>query len=74
MYGGILGGLKTGAILGLWTGLFVGLAEGIEVGARRVLPPAVKEYKTRWASGAVAGIALAGVAGQICKCWPSAVF
>lgn len=65
MYGGILGGLKTGAILGLWTGLFVGLAEGIEVGARRVLPPAVKEYKTRWASGAVAGIALAGVAGQI---------
>jgi hypothetical protein len=70
MYYGVLGGLKTGARIGLWTGSFVGLQEGIEGGVRRMLPENRQHYKTRWASGAFAGLGLATAAGQICKSSP----
>ncbi|KAK4706004.1 hypothetical protein P7C70_g207, partial [Phenoliferia sp. Uapishka_3] len=69
IYSGVVGGLKTGTRLALWTGAFVGLEEAFEHGLRRYVVP-VKEdgsatMKTRWASGAVAGLGLAGAAGQI---------
>ncbi|KAL8286315.1 hypothetical protein RQP46_004803 [Phenoliferia psychrophenolica] len=69
IYSGVLGGLKTGTRLALWTGAFVGLEEAFEVGLRRYVVPARDDgsapFKTRWASGAVAGLGLAGTAGQI---------
>lgn len=67
MYYGVLGGLKTGARIGLWTGSFVGLQELVEAGVRKVLPEDAQHYKTRWASGTVAGLGLATAAGQICE-------
>lgn len=67
MYSGVLGGLKTGGRIGLWTATFVGLEEGIEAGVRRSLPESANSYRTRWASGGLAGLGLATAAGQICK-------
>jgi hypothetical protein len=67
MYSGVLGGLKTGGRIGLWTATFVGLEEGIEAGVRRSLPASAASYRTRWASGGLAGLGLATAAGQICK-------
>lgn len=68
----MLGGLKTGTRLALWTGAFVALEEGFELGLARYIVPAAMDdggvpFKTRWASGAVAGLGLAGAAGQICE-------
>ncbi|ORY85389.1 hypothetical protein BCR35DRAFT_277936 [Leucosporidium creatinivorum] len=65
MYSGVLGGLKTGGRIGLWTATFVGLEEGIEAGVRRSLPDSAASYRTRWASGGLAGLGLATTAGQI---------
>lgn len=65
MYGGVVGGLKTGTRLGAWTAAFVGLEEGVEYGVHRVLPGT--GYSTRWASGGVAGLGLAAAAGQLCE-------
>jgi hypothetical protein len=72
IYSGVLGGLKTGTRLAVWTGAFVALEEGFELGLARYIVPAVTDdggvpFKTRWASGAVAGLGLAGAAGQICE-------
>lgn len=66
MYGGVIGGLKTGTRLGLWTAAFVGIEEGIEISLRRTIPHHEK-YRTRWISGGIAGLGLAGAAGQICE-------
>lgn len=86
MYSGAVGGLKTGTRLALWTGAFVVLEEALELGlSRAVLPPregdSERPRATRWATGAVAGLGLAGAAGQICEwlfgliwkgCWDGA--
>jgi hypothetical protein len=65
LWGGIKGGLKTGTRLALWTGAFVGLEEGIEIGARRLVPDIATP--TRWASGAIAGLTIAALAGRFCS-------
>ena len=49
----------------------MGLEEAFEVGLKRYVVPVRDDgstpFKTRWASGAVAGLGLAGTAGQICE-------
>lgn len=65
MYGGVVGGLKTGTRLGLWTAAFVTLQEGVEKGLERT--SVGEQYPTRWLSGGVAGLGLAGAASQLCE-------
>ncbi|KAM0753039.1 hypothetical protein T439DRAFT_378779 [Meredithblackwellia eburnea MCA 4105] len=69
IYSGLVGGLKTGTRLGVWTGAFVGLEEFLERGSRRYIMRAREgedlQFPTRWASGGLAGLGLAGAAGQI---------
>lgn len=65
MYGGVVGGLKTGTRLGLWTAAFVGLEEGAEYAFKRTIPS--EKYSTRWASGGIAGMSLAAAASQMCE-------
>lgn len=66
MFGGIKGGLRTGGKMGGWTLGFVGILEGLEKGIN--LGPLRGEGRsTRWASGAVAGTALGGVAALLCE-------
>lgn len=70
MYGGITGGLKTGARLGAWTVVFVGLQEGIEYSIKRVAPSALENVSTRWAAGGIAGVSLAAASSRLCGCFP----
>ena len=67
MFGGVKGGLKTGAKLGSWTLAFVGLQEIMERGRMSVPSESYKEFPSRWASGALSGTTLAGAAAIICE-------
>jgi len=69
LFGGIKAGLKTGARLGAWTGAFVGLEEGVEWTARKCVAPQYEDWKTRWASGLLSGVAVAGAGGWWCECF-----
>lgn len=71
IFGGVKAGLKTGARLGGWTAGFVGLQEGFEWSVRQCIPASWEELKTRWLSGMVAGVTVAGAGGWLCKCSPS---
>lgn len=73
MFGGVKGGLKTGAKLGSWTLAFVGLQEVMERGRQSILSETQREIPSRWATGAVAGTTLAGAAAAICASLPSYV-
>ncbi|GAA6000500.1 uncharacterized protein JCM10292_001544 [Rhodotorula paludigena] len=68
LWAGIKGGLRTGARLGLWTGAFLGLEEVVDSGLRSGIELAgpgahLQGAKTKWVSGGVAGLGLAGAAG-----------
>ncbi|GAA5895969.1 hypothetical protein JCM5296_003157 [Sporobolomyces johnsonii] len=63
LFAGLKGGFRTGSRLGLWTGAFVALQEGIDAGITKALGTHVDEMPTRWAAGAVSGVALASAAG-----------
>ncbi|GAA6043556.1 hypothetical protein JCM8097_001222 [Rhodosporidiobolus ruineniae] len=71
LYGGIKGGLATGARLGLWTAAFVTLQDALDRGARRVVEvqlgddKALEGYRTKAVAGGLAGVGLAGAAGYI---------
>ncbi|KAI5476126.1 hypothetical protein MNV49_000396 [Pseudohyphozyma bogoriensis] len=65
LYRGIIGGMRTGSRVAFWSGAFVALSEGIELGVRRTAPEVSAPYKTRWASGAVAGATLTALGSQL---------
>lgn len=67
MFGGVKGGLRTGAKLGSWTLAFVGMQEIVERGRKSLLSEQQRELPSRWASGALAGTTLAGAAALICQ-------